>query len=152
MRQPARSAAASRACRRPRAATPHSRLGGVPIGGLAILIVIVIIAVAITMNPGGGKSHLQNAAEARRTGQRLDVSLDTRSIVQLVTAYQLEHNRYPATFEDMETRPPLDPWGQPLSFTIDQSTSPATLVVTSPGQDAQPGTEDDIEQRQRLPV
>ncbi|MCA9286933.1 MAG: type II secretion system protein GspG [Phycisphaerales bacterium] len=135
--------------------TPHSPRhprGGVPVGGLAILLVIVIIAVAITMNAGNGSSYVENVAEARRTGQRLDVSLDTRSIAQLVTAYQLQNDRYPATFEDMDTRAPLDPWGQPLSFSIDQSTQPATLVVRSIGQDGQAGTEDDIEQRERLSV
>jgi hypothetical protein len=124
----------------------------VPIGGLALLVVIVIIVVALTMNTGGGKSALQNAADARRTGQRMDVALDTRSIVQLITAYQLEHDRYPASFAELEQTPPRDPWGSELAFTIDTTTTPATLVVTSPGPDAQAGTEDDVVQRERLPV
>lgn len=129
----------------------HPR-GGVPIGGLALLLVIVIIAVAITMNAGGNKSYVENVAEARRTGQQMDITLDTRSIVQLVTAYQLENNRYPAGFDDLGQAAPRDPWGNELTFTIDASTNPGTLVVTSPGPDNAAGTEDDIVRRERLPV
>lgn len=135
----------------PRTARPAPR-GGVPVAGLAILVVIVIIAIAISMSPGGGKSYVENAAETRRSAQRLDVSLDTRSIVQMVTAFQLEHNRLPSTFDELGMTPPRDPWGAPLSFSIDSSTRPPTLVVTSRGPDGEPGTEDDVVRREPLPM
>lgn len=131
---------------------PHHRLGGVPIGGLVLLVVIVIIAVAITMNMGGNKSYVENVAEARRTGQQMDVALDTRSIVQMVSAYYLENDRYPATFADMGQTPPRDSWGSELAFSIDTTARPPVLVVTSPGPDEQAGTEDDIVRREPLPV
>lgn len=134
-----------------RCTSRHPR-AGVPIGGLLLLIVIVIICVAIFASSGGNKSYVENVAEARREGQRLDVALDTRSIVQMITAYQLENERYPASFADLGQTPPQDPWGNQLSFTIDTSTTPATLVVTSPGQDNEAGTQDDVVKRETLPV
>ncbi len=129
----------------------HPR-AGVPIGGLALLLVIVVICVAIFASSSGNKSYVENVGEARREGQRLDVALDTRSIVQMVTAYQLENERYPASFADLGQTPPRDPWGNELSFTIDTSTTPGTLVVTSPGQDNELNTADDVVRRETLPV
>ena len=136
----------------PHATRPRHPRGGLPIGGLALLLVIVIIAIAISMNVGGNKSYVENVAEARRSGQQMDVTLDTRSIVQMVTAYQLENDRYPASFADLGQTPPRDPWGSELTFTIDTTVRPAALVVTSPGPDTQPGNEDDIIRRETLPV
>lgn len=137
---------------RPSVARPSHPRGGIPIGGLALLVVIVIIAVALFANMGGNKSYVQTVTDARDKGREMDVQLDTRSIVQMVTAYQLDNNRYPASFAELEMTPPKDAWGNELSFTIDATTRPSTLVVTSPGPDNEPNTQDDIIRRESLPV
>lgn len=136
--------------RTPRPTPPHHTRGGVPVGGLALLVVLVIVLVMLTMNFTGGKSYVENVAETRRQGQRLDVTINTASLVQLITTYQVQNDRYPTSYEDLEAAPLKDPWGGNLTFTIDQSTQPGTLVVTSAGPDGEVGTEDDIVKRERL--
>lgn len=128
----------------------HPR-GGIPIGGLALLVVVAIVLVLLFMNNGNSKSYVENISDARDKGREMDVTLDTRSIVQLVVAYQIQNDRYPASFAELEQVPPRDPWGTELTFTIDQAARPPEVVVTSAGPDAEMGTADDIVRRESLP-
>ncbi len=134
--------------------SPHCsvRRGGVGFGLVALLVVILIIGILFTIQTGGGKSYPQQIAETRRQGVEVAREISTQQLSILLAMYRQENNKLPKSPEDLENPGAFkDPWGNPLTFTFQESGGSTKVTYKSPGQDGIAGNEDDWKRTDTLP-
>ncbi len=129
------------------------RRAGAGIGILVVLIAIVIIMVMMVASPngggaGGGGGYLNQVGAAKKSGERVAVTLDRQQLGMLISTYRQNNGKLPRTMADIEAPPSMavDGWGNTITFTFEQDRRTGATKVTyrSAGEDGVPNTEDDV--------
>lgn len=123
--------------------------------GAGILGVLIVVAIMLFLYAGptgkDGSSSIERALTTKKMGEELNLNIQAMQVVQMVVIYKLANDdKVPTTYEELEMAPPLDPWGNPMMFRIDDD--PKQVVVISNGRDGKPGTEDDVQGKASLPI
>lgn len=130
------------------------RPGSAAFGLIGLLIVVAIILYLMFGTGGGGQSYMQGVAKTRESGKMLAQELNTRQLVESIVAHQVATGELPAGVEDLDAGGAfVDSWGTQLRFEYeDERASPVIVIITSAGPDGEFGTEDDVVERERLPI
>ncbi len=133
----------------------HARRGGAA-GVLVVLITLVIILVVVFMNVGGSGSYAEKLSETRKSGQELNVQINTDQLKTMIVQYKLTNDRLPEDVAELEAGPGAfkDPWGNPITFEYGErvGSGPQAVIFRSAGRDGEAGTEDDIVINDTLPL
>ncbi len=127
---------------------------------LLLLVGVVIILVMYTMPTGGGggkgaagggggsgTSYLDTISRTQDMGEESHVLQTAEAITTDLVTYNLEHNKYPTTIEELSeftNSDYRDPWDDPLRLVIQKTAGRTTFIISSRGNDGEWDTEDDI--------
>ena len=134
---------------------PGPRCRGYAGALLIILLLGVGLMLLLTFGGGGLKGTAQTAQQAKNSAETTVNEVVVAQLVQAIAAQELASGRQPTGMDDLPAADSgafNDPWGNRLSFVIEGDRRSRDVVITSTGPDGEPGTEDDIEIRRRLPV
>jgi hypothetical protein len=118
---------------------------------LPILLLLPALAACAAWGCGEEKTYTAGLVQGARAAEMQDTRQKLDQIGAVFDRYALDHSVYPqaSSIQEAEgalapaytrTLPRNDGWGRPLRLT----SSPDNFVITSDGQDAAPGTSDDL--------
>jgi len=148
-----------------------SERGGIAMAGAGVLGLLIVMAIILFMmtapfgggggaaapgggGGGGGTSYLGAVAGSQQRARQFSVETKHYALMQMMASYNLEHDSYPETFEDLGQENSAawkDHWGTQIRFVIDETVSPAMMTVESAGRDTTWGTPDDLSHTAPLP-
>lgn len=128
----------------------HIRRGSAAFGLLGLLVVVSIMLYLFFGNMGG-TSYTQQLSNTRKKGITLSIDIEAHQLATTITSYQITNNKLPETIADLDAGLFLDPWKNPLSFTIEKQGRSTVAIITSNGPDGEPDTEDDLTATEPLP-
>jgi hypothetical protein len=107
-----------------------------------------------TSKNGGGSTYMGQVAKTRKQGRETANMITTQQLSTLIAQYRVDHNgKLPKSAADFEESASSfnDQWGNPMTFTFEESKGKTTVTYHSNGPDGEPNTEDDVPRKDTIP-
>lgn len=120
--------------------------------GFSLIGILVVLAIVLFLYFGptgpGGTSATQQAVQSKQYAEQVAQQVNIQQLGILIAQHEMTHGEYPESLGEMgmELNPAFrDPYGTMIRFRLipGEGRGPATIEVTSAGEDQEFGTADD---------